>query len=137
MEEEILAVEQPDVVPEGSLEFSDDRSGFETKEQLYAYFKQNGFDMEDIDQETKLPKFLMKVIKNETAEYNKFNNILYKLNKENKINIIDSMAYMVEDWLEPNIALKCLDEMNYYSLMNSLKQKHNLNHRQDLSEFFA
>lgn len=136
MEEEIQLVE-PVQVAEGSLEFSDDRTTFETKEQLYNYFKANGFDMEDIDQDTKLPRFLMKVIKNETAEYNKFNNILYKLNKENKINIIDSMAYLVEDWLEPNFALKCLDEMNYYSLMNSLKQKHNLNHRQDLSEFFA
>lgn len=134
MEEEVQEQLQ---VEQGCLEFSDDRTAFETKEQLYGYFKLNGFDMEDIDQETKLPKFLMKVIKNETAEYNKFNNILYKLNKENKINIIDSMAYLVEDWLEPNYALKCLDEMNYYSLMNSLKSKHNLNNRKDLSEFFT
>lgn len=134
MEEEVQEQLQ---VEQGCLEFSDDRTAFETKEQLYGYFKLNGFDMEDIDQETKLPKFLMKVIKNETVEYNKFNNILYKLNKENKINIIDSMAYLVEDWLEPNYALKCLDEMNYYSLMNSLKSKHNLNNRKDLSEFFT
>lgn len=134
MEEEVQEQLQ---VEQGCLEFSDDRTAFETKEQLYGYFKLNGFDMEDVDQETKLPKFLMKVIKNETAEYNKFNNILYKLNKENKINIIDSMAYLVEDWLEPNYALKCLDEMNYYSLMNSLKSKHNLNNRKDLSEFFT
>lgn len=134
MEEEVQEQLQ---VEQGCLEFSDDRTAFETKEQLYGYFKLNGFDMEDIDQETKLPKFLMKVIKNETVEYNKFNNILYKLNKENKINIIDSMAYLVEDWLEPNNALKCLDEMNYYSLMNSLKSKHNLNNRKDLSEFFT
>lgn len=134
MEEEVQEQLQVEL---GCLEFSDDRTAFETKEQLYGYFKLNGFDMEDIDQETKLPKFLMKVIKNETAEYNKFNNILYKLNKENKINIIDSMAYLVEDWLEPNYALKCLDEMNYYSLMNSLKSKHNLNNRKDLSEFFT
>lgn len=136
MDEEIQLTEPPQVA-EGSLEFSDDRTTFETKDQLYNYFKNNGFDMEDIDVETKLPKFLMKVIKNEMVEYNKFNNILYKLNKENKISIIDSVAYIVEDWLEPNAALKCLDEMNYYSLINSLKQKHNLNHRQDLSEFFA
>ena len=121
----------------GSLEVSDDRTQFETREQLYSYFKKNGFDMEDIDDETKLPRFLIKVIKNETAEYNKFNNILYKLNKENKINIIDAMSYMVEDWVEPSIAIKCLDEMNYYSLMNALKAKHNLNHRNDLSEFFS
>lgn len=134
MEEEVQEQLQ---VEQGCLEFSDDRTAFETKEQLYGYFKLNGFDMEDIDQETKLPKFLMKVIKNETVEYNKFNNILYKLNKENKINIIDSMAYLVEDWLEPNYAIKCLDEMNYYSLMNSLKLRHNLNNRKDLSEFFA
>lgn len=124
-------------VTEGSLEISGDRTAFETKEQMYEYFKLNGFDIDDIDPENRLPKFLNKVIKNEANEYNKFNNILYKLNKENKIQIIDSVAYFVEDWLEPNIMLKCLDELNYYSLMNSLKQKHNLNHRQDLSEFFA
>lgn len=133
MEEEI---QEPLQFEQGSLEFSDDRTAFETKEQLYDYFKLNGFDIEDIDKETSLPVFLIKVSKNETNEFNKFNNILYKLNKENKISIIDSVAYLVEDWFEPNIAIKCLDEMNYYSLMNSLKEKYNLNHRNDLSEFF-
>lgn len=121
---------------EGSLEINDDNNAFETKEQMYEYFNINGFNINDIDPINRLPKFLNRVIKNEPIEYNKFNNILYKLNKENKISIIDCVSYIVEDWVEPNIALKCLDEMNYYSLMNSLKSKHNLNNRKDLSEFF-
>lgn len=122
---------------DGSLECNDSTDAFETKEQLYKFFKTQGIDFDDIDEESRLPKFLNKVLKNESAEYNKFNNILYKLHKENKIKIIDSVGFLVEDWLEPTPAIKCLDEMNYYSLMNGLKEKYKLNSRNDLSEFFS
>ena len=81
---------------------------------------------------------MIKVIKNEPKEYNKFNNVLYKLNKDKIVTIVDSMAYLVEDWFEPNILIKCLDEMNYYSLMNGLKKKYLVDRSSsDLENFFV
>ena len=100
--------------------------------------KDNGIDFDDIDGVSRIPVYMIRVIKNEPAEYNKFNNILYKLNKEKLIPIADAMTYLVEDWFEPQIVIKCLDELNYYSLMNALKEKYNINKsKSSLNDFFV
>ena len=110
----------------------------ESKESFYKRLKDAGIDFDDIDSDARLPKYMIKVIKNEPKEYNKFNNILYKLNKDKIIAIVDSMAYLVEDWFEPNVLIKCLDEMNYYSLMNGLKKKYLIDRSSsDLENFFV
>jgi stage III sporulation protein SpoIIIAA len=110
----------------------------ESKDSFYKRLKAAGIDFDDIDSDSRLPKYMIKVIKNEPKEYNKFNNVLYKLNKDKIITIVDSMAYLVEDWFEPNILIKCLDEMNYYSLMNGLKKKYLVDRSSsDLENFFV
>ena len=110
----------------------------ESKDSFYKRLKAAGIDFDDIDSDSRLPKYMIKVIKNEPKEYNKFNNVLYKLNKDKIVNIVDSMAYLVEDWFEPNILIKCLDEMNYYSLMNGLKKKYLVDRSiSDLENFFV
>jgi len=110
----------------------------ESKDSFYKRLKAAGIDFDDIDSDSRLPKYMIKVIKNEPKEYNKFNNILYKLNKDKIITIVDSMTYLVEDWFEPNILIKCLDEMNYYSLMNGLKKKYLVDRSSsDLENFFV
>lgn len=110
----------------------------ESKDSFYKRLKAAGIDFDDIDSDSRLPKYMIKVIKNEPKEYNKFNNVLYKLNKDKIVSIVDSMAYLVEDWFEPNILIKCLDEMNYYSLMNGLKKKYLVDRSSsDLENFFV
>lgn len=110
----------------------------ESKDSFYKRLKAAGIDFDDIDSDSRLPKYMIKVIKNEPKEYNKFNNVLYKLNKDKIITIVDSMTYLVEDWFEPNILIKCLDEMNYYSLMNGLKKKYLVDRSSsDLENFFV
>ena len=110
----------------------------ESKDSFYKRLKAAGIDFDDIDSDSRLPKYMIKVIKNEPKEYNKFNNVLYKLNKDKIVTIVDSMAYLVEDWFEPNILIKCLDEMNYYSLMNGLKKKYLIDRSSsDLENFFV
>ena len=110
----------------------------ESKDSFYKRLKAAGIDFDDIDSDSRLPKYMIKVIKNEPKEYNKFNNVLYKLNKDKIVTIVDSMAYLVEDWFEPNILIKCLDEMNYYSLMNGLKKKYLVDiSSSDLENFFV
>lgn len=110
----------------------------ESKDSFYKRLKAAGIDFDDIDSDSRLPKYMIKVIKNEPKEYNKFNNVLYKLNKDKIITIVDSITYLVEDWFEPNILIKCLDEMNYYSLMNGLKKKYLVDRSSsDLENFFV
>ncbi len=125
------------MINESDLLIKEDMVESENKDSFYKRLKEAGIDFDDIDSETRLPKYMIKVIKNEPKEYNKFNNILYKLNKDKIIAIVDSMAYLVEDWFEPNVLIKCLDEMNYYSLMNGLKKKYKVGKTtSDLESFF-
>lgn len=125
------------MINESDLLIKEDMVESENKDSFYKRLKEVGIDFDDIDSETRLPKYMIKVIKNEPKEYNKFNNILYKLNKDKIIAIVDSMAYLAEDWFEPNVLIKCLDEMNYYSLMNGLKKKYKVGKTtSDLESFF-
>ena len=54
----------------------------ESKDSFYKRLKAAGIDFDDIDSDSRLPKYMLKVIKNEPKEYNKVNNVLYKLNKD-------------------------------------------------------
>lgn len=118
-----------------NLLFSDDHEVEQTKDSFYWYMKKAGIDFETIDPESQLPVFLLQVIKNEPAEYNKFNNVLYMLNKEGKISIVDAMIYLVDDWLEPQVLLKCLDETNNYTLVTSSKERYRIEQKSGMDEF--
>lgn len=126
------------MINEEDILITEDLLQIGTKAYFYKVMKDNGIDFDDIDEVSRIPVYMIRVIKNEPAEYNKFNNILYKLNKEKLIPIADAMAYLVEDWFEPQIVIKCLDELNYYSLMNALKEKYNINKsKSSLNDFFV
>lgn len=126
------------MINEEDILITEDLLQIGSKAYFYKVMKDNGIDFDDIDSVSRIPVYMIRVIKNEPAEYNKFNNILYKLNKQKLIPIADAMSYLVEDWFEPQIVIKCLDELNYYSLMNSLKEKYNINKsKSSLNEFFV
>lgn len=112
------------IINEADISFSDNHADEHGKEAFYKYLQENGIDFNDVDSETHLPIYLMKVIRNDPVEYNRFNNVIYQLNKEEKITITDAMNYLVDDWIDPPMLLKCLDEMNYYMLINALKIKY-------------
>lgn len=126
------------MINEEDILITEDLLQIGSKAYFYKVMKDNGIDFDDIDGVSRIPVYMIHVIKNEPAEYNKFNNILYKLNKEKLIPIADAMTYLVEDWFEPQIVIKCLDELNYYSLMNALKEKYNINKsKSSLNDFFV
>ena len=118
-----------------NLLFNDDHEIEQTKDSFYKYMKKAGIDFDIIDPDSQLPDYLVRVIKNEPTEYNKFNNVLYTLNKENKISLADAMIYLVDDWLEPQVLLKCLDEINSYTLTTSMKKRHLLDKKTGMDEF--
>lgn len=101
------------------------------KENFYNLLSTEGFDFSDIDYSTKLPKSLIPVIDNETEPFNKFNVCLADLHKNKLVNILDAVSFLVNDYLEATIALKCLDEMNYISLTNELKKKFNIKNKEE------
>jgi hypothetical protein len=121
------------MIDEENLLFNDDHVQEQTKDAFYMYMKHYGIDFSDVDPISKLPVYLIKVMKNEPVEYNKFNNVLYRLNKDNKINITDAITYLVDDWVDPQVLLKCLDEMNYYTLTVNLKSKYQSLNKTDSS----
>lgn len=126
------------MINEEDILITEDLLQIGSKAYFYKVMKDNGIDFDDIDGVSRIPVYMIRVIKNEPAEYNKFNNILYKLNKKKLIPIADAMTYLVEDWFEPQIVIKCLDELNYYSLMNALKEKYNINKsKSSLNDFFV
>ena len=126
------------MVDVSDLSVNEETTETEGKDSFYRRLKDAGIDFDDIDFDSRLPKYMIKVIKNEPKEYNKFNNVIYKLNKDKIVTIVDSMAYLVEDWFEPSILIKCLDEMNYYSLINGLKKKYLVDRSSsDLEHFFV
>ena len=126
------------MINEEDILITEDLLQIGSKAYFYKVMKDNGIDFDDIDGVSRIPVYMIRVIKNEPAEYNKFNNILYKLNKEKLIPIADAMTYLVEDWFEPQIVIKCLDELNYYLLMNALKEKYNINKsKSSLNDFFV
>lgn len=118
-----------------NLLFNDDHEIEQTKDSFYKYMKKAGIDFDIIDPDSQLPDYLVRVIKNDPAEYNKFNNVLYTLNKENKISLADAMIYLVDDWLEPQVLLKCLDEINSYTLTTSMKKRFLLDKKTGMDEF--
>lgn len=118
-----------------NLLFNDDHEIEQTKDSFYKYMKKAGIDFDIIDPDSQLPDYLVRVIKNEPAEYNKFNNVLYTLNKENKISLADAMIYLIDDWLEPQVLLKCLDEINSYTLTTSMKKRYLLDKKTGMDEF--
>lgn len=108
-----------------------------SKSIFYDYMKKHGLDFDDVDEVQKLPKFMIDM-KKDVDIFNKFNNILYELNKENKISIIDSVVYIVTDYHDPKSAIGLLDEMNYYLLTNELKKKYKIDKIDTgMFEFFA
>ena len=93
------------------------------KEKFFNLLAKNGFDFSDIDDATHLPKSLLPVMANDTEPFNKFNICLSNFNKDKEVNILDAVCFLVSDYLDAPIALKCLDEMNFIAVKNELQKR--------------
>lgn len=110
------------------------------KAQFYEKMKIHGFNFSKIDPETRMPICLQKVIDNDEPTFVKFNFVLMKINQMKQVNILDAVSYLIADYVEPQVALKCLDELNYISLKNELSKKYrvsgNKENKFSLLDFF-
>lgn len=103
------------------------------KDRFLSILSNNGFDFNDIDDSTRLPKSLLPVISNNDGPepFNKFNLCLSNMHKNNEVNILDAVSFLVNDYLDAPIALKCLDEMNFIALKNELQKKYKIKQNND------
>lgn len=105
------------------------------KEKFFNLLAKQGFDFSDIDDATHLPKSLLPVISNDTEPFNKFNICLSDMNKSKEVNILDAMCFIVNDYLDAPVALKCLDEMNFISLKNELQKRFKIKTQEETQDF--
>ena len=105
------------------------------KEKFFNLLAKNGFDFSDIDDATHLPKSLLPVMANDTEPFNKFNICLSNLNKDKEVNILDAVCFLVSDYLDAPIALKCLDEMNFIAVKNELQKRFKIKSQEKGQDF--
>lgn len=107
----------------------DDRQALERKQNktnFYNLMKEKGFDFTDIDDASRLPKSLIPVIQNDTDAFAAFNQALSDLNKTRQVPVADAVTYLISDFLEVPIALKCLNELNYYAVKTELLKRYRI-----------
>lgn len=105
------------------------------KEKFFNLLAKNGFDFSDIDDATHLPKSLLPVMANDTEPFNKFNICLSNFNKNKEVNILDAVCFLVSDYLDAPIALKCLDEMNFIAVKNELQKRFKIKSQEKGQDF--
>jgi uncharacterized protein Smg (DUF494 family) len=105
------------------------------KEKFFNLLAKNGFDFSDIDDATHLPKSLLPVMANDTEPFNKFNICLSNFNKDKEVNILDAVCFLVSDYLDAPIALKCLDEMNFIAVKNELQKRFKIKSQEKEQDF--
>lgn len=107
----------------------DDRQALERKQNktnFYNLMKEKGFDFTVIDDASRLPKSLIPVIQNDTDAFAAFNQALSDLNKSRQVLVADAVTYLISDFLEVPIALKCLNELNYYAVKTELLKRYRI-----------
>ncbi|SRR5690554_209472 len=122
-----------------------DRKEFEAlieKSSFYNLMKKHGFDFEEVEDDlsvsriAKLPKCLIPVVNNDIEEFHYFNSTLAKLHRDRVISILDVVLYLVNDFFEPSIVLRCLDEVNFYLLKNEMQSRYKIGiEENELTEF--
>ena len=95
----------------------------QNKAAFYKMMKERGFDFNDIDESTRLPKSLEPILSGDADVMHKFNAAIANLHKNKIVNIVDSLIYLVTDYLDEKYILKILDELNFYTLKQELLKR--------------
>lgn len=85
-----------------------------------------GIDLKDIDEDTRLPKDILKIVSKKRASNEQFyilNILLKKLHLSGEINIIESAIYMYKEFFDMKTVIKCLNEENTYLIRQELTKR--------------
>lgn len=96
------------------------------KSNFYSELVNYGFDFNEIDEETKLPTVLKKVLSGDLEYMLRFNNALLKMHRSKKYNIIDAIVNLTTDYVEYSDLEKILLPNVTGLLTTELANKHKL-----------
>lgn len=102
---------------------------------FYQEMSKRGFDFEDIDPTTMLPKSLIPVVNGDFEPFVKFNNAIMDIHRKKLVSITDAIVYLTEDYFEPKQILKMLMTINLNYLQNDLRAKYKINQTEVVNKF--
>lgn len=102
---------------------------------FYQEMGKRGFDFEDIDPTTMLPKSLIPVVNGDFEPFVKFNNAIMDIHRKKLVSITDAIVYLTEDYFEPKQILKMLMTINLNYLQNDLRAKYKINQTEVVNKF--
>lgn len=104
------------------------------KKVFYQAMKERGFDFEDIDDETRLPKSLIPVVAQKIEPFVLFNSAILDLHKNKIVSITDAISYLVEDYFDPKEVLRILQTVTLNYVQNDLGAKYNMNKQEEVKK---
>lgn len=96
----------------------------------------SGIDLVDIDEETRLPKDILRIISKKRASNEQFyilNILLKKLHLSGEINIVESAIYMYKEFFDMKMVIKCLNEENTYLIRQELSRRFKIKGSKNIS----
>lgn len=102
---------------------------------FYAEMKARGFDFEDIEETTHLPKSVIPVVNGDFVPFVSFNNAIIDIHRKKLVPITDAIVYLTEDYFEAKDVIKLLQTVTLNYLQNDLRAKYKVNQEEVVNKF--
>lgn len=97
------------------------------KTEFFDLLKRQGYDMYDLDEETRLPKCLIPIIeKKDLNSFILFNSTLEHIHRKHGVSVIDMAKYLIEDFFDEEQLLTLLQTNLYDALYLELQKKNGM-----------
>jgi hypothetical protein len=97
------------------------------KTEFFDLLKRQGYDMYDLDEESRLPKCLIPIIgKKDLNSFILFNSTLEHIHRNHDISVIDMCKYLMEDFFDEEQLLTLLQTNLYDALYLELQKKNGM-----------
>ena len=97
------------------------------KKEFFEILKRQGYDLYDIDEETRIPKCLIPIIvKKDLNSFILFNNTLEHIHVQHDISVIEMCKYLMEDFFDEEQLLPLLQTNLYDALYLELRKKNGM-----------
>lgn len=97
------------------------------KSEFFDLLRRQGYDMYDLDEETRLPKCLIPIIKKKDLNsFILFNSVLEHIHRDHEVSVIDMCKYLVEEFFDEEQLLTLLQTNLYDALYLELQKKNGM-----------